>query len=91
MKPGKDGPRIGDSEFVFDSTRRGIPRRIVRTTTRGNDEVLQVFAGAEAAESAVLEVVQRLAREHPDDTIALEWQSNRGWVRYLTSQRGSES
>ena len=81
------GMRIGEPDFVFDSMKRQIPRRIVRLAGEEVAEVLATYEGAQVVESKVHAEVQRLAAEHPDKTIALEWLGNLGWVRYLTCRK----
>jgi len=81
------GMRIGEPDFVFDSAKRQIPRRIARL--KGDDvaEVLATFEGDRVVGTKVHAEVQRLAAEHPGETIALEWLGNLGWVRYLTCKK----
>lgn len=83
MKAKTTAPQIGDAEFTFDSVKRRIPRRIVRERDKGEPEVLQTFEG-DMTESKLHETARQLAQKHPGSTIALEWQANQGWVRYLT-------
>jgi hypothetical protein len=78
------GMRIGEPDFVFDSAKRQIPRRIVRLKGDEVAEVLATFEGDPVVGTKVHAEVQRLAAEHPGETIALEWLGNLGWVRFLT-------
>jgi hypothetical protein len=75
---------IGEPDFVFDSARRQIPRRIVRLKGDEVAEVLATFEGPAVVGSKIHAEVQRLAAEHPGETIALEWLGNLGWQRYVT-------
>lgn len=83
----KPGLRIGEPDFVFDSQKRRIPRRIVRLA--GDDEseveeVLAEFTEQQVVGSKMHAELQRFAHLMKDRTVALEWQGNMGWVRYAT-------
>ncbi len=78
--------QIGDPEFIFDSAKKQIPRRIVRLKSDADSEVrevLQTFEGAAIVGSKIHAEVQRFAAKFPGEVIALEWLGNMGWVRYL--------
>ncbi len=81
------GMRIGEPDFVFDSAKRQIPRRIVRLEGDDVVEVLATFEGDRAVGSKIHAEVQRLAAERPGQMLALEWLGNLGWVRYLTCKK----
>jgi hypothetical protein len=82
------GMRIGEPDFVFDSQKRQIPRRIVRLKKNGDvRDVLATFEGDQIVGSKIHAAVQSLAAEHAGDEIALEWLGNLGWVRYLTCRK----
>jgi hypothetical protein len=79
--------RIGEPDFVFDSAKRQIPRRVVLLNGDDVAKVLAAYEGAEAVGSKVHAEVQRQAAEHPGETVALEWLGNLGWTRYLTCKK----
>ena len=90
MNQGQGAVRIGEPDFVFDSVKKQIPRRIVRLSGDEASEirdVLATFEGPAVVESKVHAAVQRLAEEHKGEVVALEWLSNRGWTRYLTCRK----
>lgn len=87
MSQPRPGLRIGEPDFVFDSAKKQIPRRIVLLQDDESSEpaeVLATFEGAQVVGSKIHAEVQRLAEEHRGRTVALEWLSNMGWVRYIT-------
>lgn len=79
--------RIGEPDFVFDSAKRQIPRRVVRLAGEEVAEVLATFEGDRLVGSKVHAEVQRFAAANPGATIAAEWLSNLGWVRYVTCRK----
>jgi hypothetical protein len=87
MNQESSGLRIGEPGFVFDSARRNVPRRIVRLKGADVAEVLATFEGDAVVGSAIHAEVQRLAAQHPGETLALEWLGNLGWVRFLTCRK----
>lgn len=78
------GLRIGEPDFVFDSQKRQIPRRIVRL--QGDDvvEIVAEYTGDRVIGSVIHADLQRHASQRPGETFAIEWLSNRGWVRFVT-------
>ena len=84
------GMRIGEPDFVFDSVKKQIPRRIVRLSGDENSEAAEVlasFEGADVIGSKLHAELQRLATQHAGQIIALEWLGNLGWVRYVTCKK----
>ena len=76
--------RIGDPDFVFDSQKRQIPRRIVRLNGDDVVEVMAEYTGDRVVGSVIHADLQQLASQRPGETFAIEWLSNRGWVRFVT-------
>jgi len=82
--------RIGAPDFVFDSMKTKIPRRIVRL--KGDDqsevkEVLESFEGNQAIGSKIHAELHKFAAKHPGKTVAIEWLGNMGWVRFATCRK----
>lgn len=90
-------PQIGEPGFVFDSAKKFLNRRIVllKDDTSANEtgyggeveEVLKIFNDGSVVQSNMADEVRQLAERNPGRAFALEWFSNRGWVRYLTVRR----
>jgi hypothetical protein len=79
--------RIGEPDFVFDSMKKQIPRRIVRL--KGDDksevnEVLATYEGSQTFGSKIHAELHNYATKHPGETVAIEWLGNMGWVRFAT-------
>jgi hypothetical protein len=52
-----------------------------------HDEVVEVVAeytGEQVIGSVIHADLQRFANQQPGTTFAIEWLSNRGWVRFVT-------
>ena len=82
--------RIGEPDFVFDSVKKQIPRRIVRLAGDEKSDVkavLATFEGDKVVGSTVHAELQKSAGTFPGETLALEWLGNMGWVRYVTCRK----
>lgn len=82
--------RIGEPDFVFDSMKTKIPRRIVRLKGDGKSEVKEVLAtyeGGQVIGSKIHAELQNFAGKCPGETVAIEWLSNMGWVRFATCSK----
>jgi hypothetical protein len=84
MSKTPSGLRIGEPDFVFDSQKRQIPRRIVRLENGQVVEVVAEYIKERVIGSVIHADLQRFATEQPGETFAIEWLSNRGWVRFVT-------
>ncbi len=82
--------RIGEPDFVFDSMKERIARRIVRLkgdTKSEVQEVVATFEGDKVIGSKIQAELQTLAKKHAGETVALEWLGNMGWVRFVTCRK----
>ncbi len=82
--------RIGETDFVFDSMKTRIPRRIV--LLKGDDksevkEVLTAYEGDQVIGSKIHADLQIFAKNHSGETVAIEWLGNMGWVRFATCSK----
>jgi len=82
--------RIGEPDFVFDSMKTKIPRRIVRLKGDGQSDVKEVLAtydGSQVIGSKIHAELQNFAAKHPGATVAIEWLGNMGWARFATCSK----
>lgn len=66
------------------------PRRIVLLAGDNDSAVKKVLAEYDAAEGAKVdahEQARRLAAEHAGQCVAIEWQGDKGWMRFAWCRR----